>query len=137
MLDDGGDAYTCQEVAADHIFDDASAAEVASHVAMIIRSMAENLSNSELLSGGGTQGPREFHGEFMDAESGAMSPFVVNPALAKQVLAEVVKSFEVATVKDEDAASRSGALFVISADGLSSLGKASQRRSIRSSPITS
>jgi len=112
MLDAGGDAYTCQEVAADHMFDTATAAEVAAHVAAIIRSMAERLSNSELVSG-----VRRAPGGFMDDRSGAMSPFVAKPALAKQALAAVAKSFVSATVKGKDAASRSGSLFVISGDG--------------------
>jgi len=111
MLDEGGDAYTCQEVVVDHIFDDASAVEVAAHVAAIIRSMAQSLANSELLR------QERAPGGFMDERSGAMSPFVVNPALAKQVLAEVATSFSSATVKGNDAASRSGALFVVSGDG--------------------
>jgi len=111
MLDEGGDAYTCQEVAADRTFDDASAAEVAAHVAAMVRSMAESLSNSELLSD--VQAP----GGFMDKRSGAMSPFVVRPALAKHILAEVAKSFASATVEGTNAASRSGALFAVSGDG--------------------
>ncbi|CAK0843581.1 unnamed protein product [Prorocentrum cordatum] len=100
------------------MFDGATATEIARHVAMLIQSMAGSLSTSELLSGGGTRGPHRLHGEFMDARSGAMSPFVVNPALAKQVLAEVARSFESAMLREDDDASRSGALFVVSGDGL-------------------
>jgi len=111
VLDAGGDAYTCQEIAAGHSFGDESADEVAAHVAVIIRSMAEGMLNSELLAG--VRAP----GGFVDERSGTISPYAARPPLARQVLAEVARSFSSARVKGEDAASRSGSLFVVSGDG--------------------
>jgi len=103
--------HRCREVCAECDADGEDDAGLAVRVAAVVRSMARSLSQSDLLRG--TPVP----GKFMDARSGALSPFVAQPAVAQHVLREVSVSFETAEIKGEDAASRSGSLFAISGDG--------------------